>query len=278
MDFRNYDTVSDGVRAQIEAVRRIFQRVLSDDLTGVYVHGSLALNRFREGVSDVDILVVAGRRISRGERLRIAQEILAIDRRPSPLELSAIYMGDLMPWRHPTRCQFHYSGAYADDYAKLLSGEAVNHFLIDGDFEDPDIACHARLTRQFGVHVCGKPVDEVFPEVPEAEFLDSLCGDIDDFDFHAYGPDSFASNILTLGRVLSYLVERRILSKYDAGLWALQVVPQECRSIVENALEARYEGTPMRSCPPEALEELRRFLIWEIRRELYEEHFNQKRH
>ena len=57
MEFRNYDTVSASVRAQIQSVCEIWRRHLQGDLTGVYVHGSMALNCFREGTSDVDLLV-----------------------------------------------------------------------------------------------------------------------------------------------------------------------------------------------------------------------------
>lgn len=264
MEFRNYDTVSASVRAQIQAVCDIWRRHLQGDLTGVYVHGSMALNCFREGTSDVDLLVVTGRRIPREERLAIARELLDVDGKPCPLELSAIFEGDLKPWTHPTLCQFHYSEYHRENYRRLLAGELTEYFIVDRDFGDPDIACHVRLTRQCGVCACGKPVLEVFPPVPEPDFLDSLCRDVDDYDFSAYEPRYFASNILILGRVLSYLKERRILSKYEAGLWTAEHVPARFRPIVKEALRSWYAGEPMEKPDPAALEQLRRYLIDEI--------------
>ena len=161
-------------------------------------------------------------------------------------------------------CQFHYSEYHRENYRRLLAGELTEYFIVDRDFGDPDIACHVRLTRQCGVCACGKPVLEVFPPVPEADFLDSLCRDVDDYDFSAYEPRYFASNILILGRVLSYLKERRILSKYEAGLWTAERVPARFRPIVEEALRSWYAGEPMGKPDPAALEQLRRYLIDEI--------------
>lgn len=265
MDFRSYDTISPPVRAQLDRLTELWQRRLGDALVGVYVHGSMALGCFRESVSDVDALIVTGRRIPRAERLAIAGDILAIDQRPCPLELSAIFEGDLIPWFHPTVCQFHYSDYHRENYQKLLRGELSEYEIVDRDFPDPDIACHVRLTRQCGVRLFGKPIDKVFPEVPEADFLDSLCQDVDDYDFHAYQPRYFSSNILILGRILSYLREGRILSKYDGGLWTAAHVPAASRSIVEAALQSWYAGEPMPEIDDGALEALRAFLIGEIR-------------
>lgn len=265
MNFQSFDTISVSVREQIRQLTAIWEKHLGDALVGVYIHGSMALGRFREGVSDLDALIVSARRIPKPQRLAITRDILCLDCRPCPLELSAIRTDDLKPWHHPTRCQYHYSDYHRENYERLLSGELSEYPLVDQDFEDPDIACHVRLTRQRGIRVCGKPIDEVFPEVPEADFVDSLCRDVESYDFHAYQPRYFASNILGLGRILSYLKERRILSKYDAGIWAAGYVPEACRPIVESALRAWYADEPMPETDPARLEQLRLFLIEEIR-------------
>ena len=212
-----WDTAPAAVHRQGEEVAAVFKERLGDALTGVYLHGSLVLGAFAEGVSDLDLLVVTAERLPRGIRLELAGALLALDRQPCSLELSALYRGDLHPWRHPVRCQFHYSAAWAGTYRKLLSGRQGACFLVDTDFEDPDIVCHVRLTRESGVLLNGEPVAEVFPDVPEADFWDSLCRGVEEFDFEDYGSRMVPSQILTLGRIWSYRQERRILSKYEAG-------------------------------------------------------------
>lgn len=261
MKLENYDTISKRVHAQLDRVTEIWKQALGEDLIGVYIHGSLALGAFREGVSDLDLLIVCRERLTREKRLALAEKIMEADQRPCPLELSAIRLADLEPWRHPTRCQFHYSDFWTARYRRMLSGEIGGHFLLDTDFEDPDIACHVKLTRQSGVRLYGEAIDAVFPPVPEADFWQSIAADVQDYDFHAYEPRYFASNILILGRVLSYKIERRILSKYEAGVWTASHVPEALRPVVLDALDAWYTGREMRETDPARTEALKKYLI-----------------
>lgn len=265
--FKNYQTISASVQAQICRVNEIWKSHLGEQLLGIYIHGSMALGYFRENISDIDLLVVTNRRITRAERLQIAEEIIEADQKPCPLEMSALYLGDLKPWRHPTPCQFHYSEAWTERYRQLLWGEMKECFIVDTDFEDPDIACHVKLTKQSGICIFGKPIAEVFPEVPETDFWDSISQDVADYDFHAYEPKYFASNILVLGRILSYKKEKRILSKYEAGLWTIGQMPEKYHYILEDALKVWYLGKEPMAYDPGDLESLKQYLIAEIQAE-----------
>ena len=265
MEFCGYGTLSAPVRAQIERVADIWKVHLQAQLVGLYLHGSLALGRFAEGVSDLDLLAVAGRRMPRAERLAVASDMLDADRRPCPLEMSALYIGDLEPWRHPTLCQFHYSDYWAETYRQLLDGRMRGCFLLDEDFPDPDIACHVRLTSESGICILGRPAEEVFPPVPEMDFWDSISRGIEETGPCVSSPRQIVADILNLVRVWSYGSEKRILSKYDSGCRAISRLPKRFRPIVEAALRAQYAGTTLPAYTPEMLEALRRHLLGRIR-------------
>lgn len=267
MPFKRYQTLSIEVKEQIGKLTEIWASQLGEELVGVYLHGSIALNRFMEGVSDIDVLIVTGRRIPRDERLLIAKQVMDIDCRPSPLELSAIWSNDLIPWKHPTPCQFHYSDSWTQRYRMMLSGEIEGNFIIDEDFTDADIACHTRLTGQSGICVYGRPIGDVFPAVPEQDFWQSISADIDGYDFNAYHPKYYMSNILVLGRILSYKKEKRILSKYDGGMWARDYIPERFRYILDNALQAWYFGAAPVHFDQKDLDDLRTLLVQEIKAE-----------
>ena len=263
-EFKNINTISIDVKNQIERLRKIWQRHLEQDLIGIYLHGSLALGYFEEGASDLDILMVCRERLPRRQRLAIAQEIMELDNKPCSLEMSAIWIQDLQPWKHPTPCQFHYSDYWTETYRKLIDGQMKECFLVDTDFEDADIACHVKLTKQCGICVCGNPIEQVFPDVPEDDFWKSISADVKEYDFHAYNPKYFSSNILILGRILSYKKLGRILSKYEGGLWMLNFVPEKFRYIIEGALNTWYGGLKFPGCGEDELEELKEFLVKEI--------------
>lgn len=87
----------------------IWKMHLGDDLIGVYLHGSIALNAFNPASGDIDILVVVRESIEAATRLEIAREIIEIDRKPRPLEMSAVKKMDAKNWKTPGNCVFHYS-------------------------------------------------------------------------------------------------------------------------------------------------------------------------
>ncbi len=265
MDFNNYDTASAQVKEQIDSLCNVWLKHLGESLLGIYIHGSMALNCFHQDISDIDILVVSNRRISRDERLLIAKDIIDIDQKPCPLEMSALWIDDIKPWKHPTPCQFHYSDYWTESYISMISGEMDSNFIVDEDFEDADIACHIHLTNQSGICVYGKSIQDIFPEVPEDDFWKSISNDIDEYDFNAYKPKYYASNILILGRILSYKKEKRILSKYEGAIWTLDYVPSKYHKIISNALRVWYMGEEIIDYGKEELEELREYLINQIR-------------
>lgn len=261
LDFKNYETVSNEVKKQIQCVKEIWEKHLENELIGVYLHGSMCLNCFKESTSDIDLLIITNRKIDRLERLEIARDIIEIDGKPCQVEMSAVYIGDLIPWHHPVKCQFHYSDFWTERYQKTLSGELKENYVVDNDFEDADITSYIKLINQCGVCLCGKSIKDVFPEIPNEDFWSSISAEIDDYDFNAYNDRYFVSNILILGRILSYKIERVILSKYEGGLWTADYVPQKYRYIVENALGVWYFDEPLVAYDKEDLEGLRMYLV-----------------
>lgn len=265
MDFKDFGTVSDDVKKQIAGVVDAWRSRLGDSLVGAYLHGSMALGRFMEGVSDIDLLFAVSRRIPRDERLLLAGDMIALDYKPTTIEMSALYTGDLSPWQYPTPCQFHYSNGWTERYRDMISGKTPESFIIDTDFTDADIACHARLTLESGICLYGAPAAQVLPQVPEEDFVASLMYDFDGNDLADESPAQLANGVLSLARVLSYLVERRIMSKYDAALWAMPRVPASAADILVCATDTKYAQKPWKPRASEELRAYREYFINQIR-------------
>lgn len=264
MDFKNYETVSSDVKDQIKKVTDAWLKCIGESVIGVYLHGSIVLKYFVENVSDIDILIICDRRLSRDERILISKEIIDLDCKPSHLEMSAVWINDLNPWKYPTPCQYHYSDTWTEHYKNLLEGNIKESFIVDEDFCDPDIASYVHLINQSGICIYGKPIKEVFPAVPEKDFWNSLSNNITEYDFEAYDPRYFSSNILILGRILSYKKEKRILSKYEGALWTMDFVPEKFRYIIDNAIKEWYSKEKDLEYKKEDLDELKQLLINEI--------------
>ena len=265
MKLLGYGELPGDINGQIESVTEIWKSRLGDDITGIYLHGSIALGAFLPSSSDIDILVVTKSGIPTETRLEIAKDIIAVDNLPCPLEMSAVTLSDLMSWKDPGNCVFHYSDFWRERYEKRFKDGSSECFVANHDFPDHDVTSYIRLIKERGIVLYGRPINEIFPDIPDDKFFAAISVDINDYDFHSYAPRYLSSNILILGRILSFRHEKRILSKYEAGLWMANHVPAELRYIPKAALRVWYGGGNF-DFPEDDLEKLREFLIKEIKK------------
>lgn len=260
-----YNDLPPDIKEQIFRVVEIWKRHMQDDLTGVYLHGSICLDAFEPESGDIDILVVVTRTLSPGEKLALAKEIIVIDGHPRPLEMSAITSAEAKNWKNPGNCVFHYSDFWTERYKKRFINPQEEVYVVDHDFPDADVTCYIKLINQSGIVLYGQSIAETFAGVPDEDFWAAISSDIDDYDFNAYNERYFASNILILGRILSFKTEKRILSKYEGGLWMMDHVPSHLRDIPEKALGVWYNGES-HAFEPDRLQILRDYLVAEIKR------------
>ncbi len=208
-------------------------RQLGEKLVGVYLHGSLVLDSFNPMNSDVDVLVITSERLTLSERLGLAGYFCEVSGKPYPVELSVIATEHLRPWQHPMPCQFHFSEFWKPKYVEFMQSQDYSHWILATDFTDGDIACHATLTKERGICLHGAPIAEVFPDVPQLDFWDSIAYDIDEMDI---GGDGRVYGILSYCRMLYYALHRRIISKTQAAEWAMEHLPHEYREVPRLAL------------------------------------------
>ena len=218
---------------QINRVVDIWKRHLGDNLIGVYLHGSIALGAFQPDSGDIDLLVVVKDSMDTAAKLEIAREIIEIDKKPCPIELSAVKQADAKNWKTPGNCVFHYSDFWTKKYLERFQNSDFEVYVSDHEFPDED-------------------------------FWSAISADIEEYDFHAYDARYFASNVLILGRILSFKKEKRILSKYEGGLWMMKNVPKDLKYLPELAMKIWFEGEEHR-LPEEDLNRLRDYLVGEIK-------------
>ena len=187
-------------------------------LLGFYVHGSIALGGYVPGRSDLDILVVSEASMSRQQRIDFADALLPLHNAPCPVELSVLTPDGLA--QTPPVCTFHFSSMWAPRYA---AHDNTNP-LLDADFPDEDIPPYFRVIHQSGIRLFGSAPADLLPAVSDETFLRAIACDLDDYSFESY--DSFASNILTLPRILSFARTGTILTKVQGANWGIGHFPQ----------------------------------------------------
>jgi len=198
-----FDNLPSEVVAQINKVVNIWKKHLDNQLVGVYLHGSIVLNAFIPESSDIDLLIVVEDSLDIPTKLAIAKDIIEIDGKPNPLEMSAIRLSDVNPWKTPGNCVFHYSNFWRNRYLEKLSNPHADCYVVDSEFPDADVTSYIKLICQCGIVLYGREVKEVFSDISDEDFWEAISKDVDNYNFYDYGPRYLASNILILGRILS---------------------------------------------------------------------------
>lgn len=232
----------DDIRIQVIGFVTVLQKVLENNLTGVYLHGSLALGCFNPDRSDIDLLVVTGQGMTLDTKRAIAGEILNRSLCPAPIEISFLPKTYLSPWRYPTPYDLHYSEDWRKLFEKDLSSEEWEKWNDDIG-TDKDLAAHITVTLERGICLFGECINEVFVPVPTEHYVDSI---ITDFEWGAERigkyPESF---VLNACRVYAFLAEGAVLSKDEGAEWGLRTFEEDLQKIISLALR-KYRGDTRR--------------------------------
>jgi hypothetical protein len=238
MSFYNWESCPGEVKTQAWDFVQKMQEILSPNLAGIYLHGSLAMGCFNPAHSDLDLLVTLEKGLSPGTKRLIFQCLLAQSGRPIPIEVSFLSRSNLFPWRYPTPFELHYSEDWRSRIRDLLADPNWND-EHDEQRLDEDLAAHLTIARARGISLFGLPALQAFPMVPEGDYSASILADTTWALERLSVQPVYA--ILNLCRVYAYLREGKILSKKEGGEWGLSHLAQEFQITIQTALRD-YEG------------------------------------
>ncbi|KIL53444.1 hypothetical protein KP77_04200 [Jeotgalibacillus alimentarius] len=222
------------IKPLLSTLQNKISNILQNNLTGIYIHGSIAMGGFNPNHSDVDLLVVTEEPISLETKRELAGFFLMQSNRSSfPIEISFLNTGQLKSWSHPCPFDFHYSEFWSERYEQDLS-EGTDEYLNDRVSHDPDLAAHITILNHRGLCLYGRPIHQVFPEVPADDYLSSIMNDVRDcFEQIEEDPVYCILNIL---RVYWYIQSGVISSKQEAGEWGVSGLSGGERETVVKAL------------------------------------------
>jgi hypothetical protein len=237
----NWDNCPQTVKTQINNFVDKLQTALADNLTGIYLHGSLAMGCFNPASSDIDMLIVTETPLIPPQQQSMAQTTLDSSGNPIEFEMSSIARTYLQEWEHPCRYDFHFSEDWREKVmAKLANTQDV--WEVPQRCDD-DLAAHVTVTYHRGVVLYGQPIKSVFPNIPSAHYRDSIVGDVHwllkrDLHYRPYG-------ILNMCRVLQFLKTGAVSSKAEGGTWALANVAENYHAVIGAALANYRDDTPL---------------------------------
>jgi predicted nucleotidyltransferase len=224
-------------RRQLGRVVTLVRDVLVRNVVGAYLLGS-AVEGGLHPHSDLDVLVVCERALSRKEKRKLVDRILPISWRQTPsgidrgIELTVVVHSDVRPWRYPPNRDFQYG-----DWLRLaLERGETEHWAAKAD---PDLASLITQVLAADVALIGPPPPKVFDPVPFPDVLDAIVVGVD----HWVGniDEDTRNGILALARIWSASATGSLHSKDAAAAWALDRLPEDYKAVLARA-RAIYLG------------------------------------
>jgi hypothetical protein len=210
-------------------------------LTGVYLQGSLALNAFNPGLSDVDFISITSRRCAAADidSLRAIHHQL-IQRYPS-VQLEGCYL-------------------LAEDVGRFEDAMPPHPFIHDGVLQASgyhDInAVTWWILKHRGIAVCGPPPDQFDIQIDWESLLAKMHHNLNSYwasftsnpQRMAWLLNDYGVQWAVLGVLRQFYTfrERAITSKAGAGIYGLEHTPQQWHQLIQEAINIRA-GSPASS-------------------------------
>ncbi|MCD6083278.1 DUF4111 domain-containing protein [Candidatus Aerophobetes bacterium] len=257
-----YENCSKEIKNLLDSIVENFRLTLKDNLVGVYLHGSLAMGCFNFKSGDIDFLVVVKDKMDVETKKRIINFILELSRSkyvpPKGFEFSVILQRYLKDFVYPTPFELHYSKIWRKDYE-------LGKVDYTKENEDPDLAAHITVTLNRGICLYGEPIRQIFSPITEKCYIESMLYDVKDIKDNIFKDPIYG--ILNLCRVLYYLREKFVSSKYEAGIWALENLPEKFKDLIDKALLSYKEGMEVEWDNEEELQKFSNYMLKRINAE-----------
>ena len=236
------------------------KEILKTNLIGIYLHGSAAMGCFNPAKSDIDLIIIVKDNMSKKIKRELMDCIVELnDRAPAKgLEISIVLRSVCNPLIYPTPFELHFSPMHLkryrdnpDDYIHKMNGE------------DMDLAAHFTVITHRGKCLTGLPINEVFGQVPQEYYMDSIWEDVMNAEEDITENPMYL--VLNLARVLAYKKEGQVFSKKEGGMWALDNLPTEYQELVSVAM-ADYENESMPEYDSKVLTQYAKYMLQRIKR------------
>lgn len=215
----------------LNEIKKQYEKILMDNLVGIYVHGSIAFKCFNWDKSDIDFVVVINNKIDMNTKLQLLNclETLRPQCPQKRLEMSVVLKEYCVHFQYPTPYELHFSNGWLNRYL-------TNPISMCGDKikTDKDLAAHFTVIREVGRVLHGLPIEDVFGSVGKAYYLDSIKNEVSDAKNEVLENPIYI--ILNLCRVLAYIEDNFIVSKEQGGQWAIGKINKKYLPLVQSAL------------------------------------------
>ena len=216
------------------------KEIIGEKLTGIYLHGSLAMGCFNPDKGDIDLIIVIEQNISDEEKMKFMERIVALSQQAPAkgLEMSIVLRKYCSPFVYPTPFELHFSPTHLQWFS-----DAPQDYVENMKGDDKDLAAHFTIIRKYGITLYGEQIENVFAEVPRQNYIDSIWEDVREAREEILEQPMYIT--LNLCRVLAFCRDGLCLSKQEGARWAMEHLSAEYASIISDALSCYQTNREM---------------------------------
>lgn len=206
--------------------------IIEEKLTGIYLHGSLAMGCFNPEKSDIDLIIVIENDMSNAQKMEFMKQVVKLNElAPAKgLELSIVKRGYCKPFVYPTPFELHFSPMHLQWFR-----DNPESYVENMKGEDKDLAAHVTVINKYGIVLYGEKTEQVFGEVSKKDYVESIWSDVEGAREEIMKDPIYMT--LNLCRVLAALKDNLCLSKLSGGEWGLLHTSERYHSFIQQALD-----------------------------------------
>ncbi|ROR29226.1 streptomycin 3'-adenylyltransferase [Mobilisporobacter senegalensis] len=208
------------------------KEIIGYKLTGIYLHGSMAMNCFNPEKSDIDLLIVIENDITHVQKMEFMKQTVKLNEQApgKGLEISIVKREYCKPFVYPTPFELHFSPIHLEWFR-----DNPENYVENMKGEDKDLAAHFTIINRYGIMLYGEQIENIFGEVSKKDYVESVWFDVEDArEDIANEPMNMTLNLC---RVLALLKEDLCLSKQKGGEWGIAHMPERYHSLILQALD-----------------------------------------
>lgn len=238
------EPIDPDIEQYVDSVVATLQRSLGSDLVGVYLHGSLAMDAFDLGRSDVDIVAVCADALPKERRAGLGEDLDAL---PRPkvgvdLEFSLVTRAAISPPSAAPSFEVHVS---THEDAPVVDGHDRPG--------DEDLVMHFAMCRARGRALYGPEPADLFPATDRWLLLGGFLSDLRSVRdagaawWEGHHMPEFASaayRVLNAARSWRYLETGQLGSKIEGAEWVRSNDPRAGDRALIDASVAFQHGEP----------------------------------
>lgn len=234
----DWQTCPKVIKAEINTLQTEFEKIIGDNLTGIYLYGSLAQGGFNPARSDLNMLVLTEQELTLAAKRALIELLLRVSKAPCPVDIYFLTGKALFPFRKALPVDLYYNEKLRAHYQQDLHADTGEDWHEQGP-SAAFLAMYLAAVQQCGVCISGKLIADAFPSIPDDDVCKALLNSFQGArGHHLQDPVSF---VLNACRDDAYVQDKVCLSKDAGGVWGLAHLPTQYQALIQQSL-ALYRG------------------------------------